>query len=516
MIKHFRYDDETALIPTTAGLVHGYEYDGITIFKGIPYAHAKRFQDPEPAHWEGVFEATGYGYACAVIDEGGLPKDLDFSGHTPLKSEDCQNLNIFTTCCDSKKRPVMVWLHGGALSFGSCSDDDVWDGENLARYGDVVSVSLNHRLNALGFMDLSDFGEKYKNSGNQGLADIIVALRFVHDNIEKFGGDPGNVTIFGQSGGGMKVTALMQTPDADGLYHKAIIMSGVQGGALTDCVGSGRRMADFIIEDLGLSSAEELESVSWESFRESFKKMRKKYRYHGVNAGEMPFRNDYYLGDPLECGFRPENAAIPILIGSVYGEFDAMRARSYRKYRMSETEMLEMLYREFGKDFTDQALPLYRDAYPERKIVDLLALDCMFRALTIDYTKKRSALNSCTYEYLFNLDMPMLGGVVPQHGNDLAFIFHTADKAPGVQEPGVTEKMLDEFFGAVMAFVRTGNPNHPGLPEWKPSCPNELNTMVFDRDTKVRTNFDLALNALLVEKKLKPQLQGIYESVARD
>ena len=516
MIKTFRYDNETALIQTTAGTVHGYEYDGITIFKGIPYAHAERFKDPVPASWEGVFEATGYGYACAVIDEPGLPKQLDFTGRTPLKSEDCQNLNIFTPGCDDARRPVMVWLHGGAMSFGSCSDDDVWDGENLARYGSVVSVSLNHRLNALGFCDLSEFGEEYKNSGNQSIADMITALKFIRDNIAKFGGDPDNVTIFGQSGGGMKVTALMQTPAADGLYQKAIVMSGVQGGALTDCIGSGRPMAEYLMKELGVSTVRELAEAPWEDFRTAFKKMRKEYRYHGINAGEMPHRGDYYLGDPLECGFRPESAQIPVLVGSVYGEFDAMNARRFRKDRMSEEEMLRVLVRECGQEFTDAVLPLFRKAYPERPVLDLLSIDCMFRALTIDYTKKRSALNNCTYEYIFNLDMPMMGGVVPQHGNDLPFIFHTADKAPGLQEPGVTEKMTDEFFGAVMAFVRTGNPNHPGIPEWKPSKPDELNTMVFDKNTHVRTNFDLELIAELTERKLKPQLAALSKSIAKE
>ncbi len=515
MAKHFRYDDETALVQTTGGIVHGYEYDGISIFKGIPYAHAERFKDPVPASWEGVFEATGYGYACSVIDEGGLPKQLEFTERVTLKSEDCQNLNIFTPGCDDRKRPVMVWLHGGAMSFGSCWGDEICDADNLARFGGVVSVSLNHRLNALGFCDLSDFGDEYKNSGNESIADMVMALQFIHDNISLFGGDPDNVTIFGQSGGGMKVTALMQTPAADGLYQKAIIMSGVQGGALTDCVGSGRPMAEYLMKELGLSTVEELAKAPWEDFREAFKKMRKEYRYHGINAGEMPFRNSYYFGDPLECGFRPENSRIPVLVGTVYGEFDAIATRQLRRDRMSEEEMLERLVKAFGKEFTDAALPLFRAAYPERPIIDLLSLDCMFRALTIDYTKKRSALNECTWEYLFNLDMPSMGGCVPMHGNDLSFFFHTTDRAPGVQEPGVTEKIEEEFFGAVMAFVRNGDPNHPGLPVWKPSRPDELNTMVFDRGTRVRTNFDLALNELLVEKKLKPQLEGIYASVTK-
>ncbi|MBQ6551972.1 MAG: carboxylesterase/lipase family protein [Lachnospiraceae bacterium] len=517
MTKYFRYDDEAVFVSTTCGTVHGYEYDGLSVFKGIPYAKAKRFQDPEPVSWDGVFEATGYGYGCAAVDTGGPPSKglTDVSRYTPL-SEDCQNLNIWTPGCDGEKRPVMVWLHGGAMSFGSSSADDICEGDEMARYGNVVVVSLNHRLNVLGFCDLSEFGEKYRNSGNQGIADMVAALRWVRDNIERFGGDPGNVTLFGQSGGGMKVTALIQTPAADGLFHKGIIMSGVQGGALVDCVGSGRLMGEFLLKELSLSSVDELSEVPFGVLSAAFKKMRTKYRFHGVNAGEMPFRGNYYLGDPLEVPFRKETAGIPLLVGSTFGEFDAFRAMSYRKYRMSEEEMNERLLQEFGKDDLDRLLPLFREAYPDRKIVDLIALDAMFRNYIISYMTRRSALNDCTWEYMFDLDMPSYGGIVPAHGNDLGFIFHTTDRAPGLQEPGVTEKAEAEFFNAAMAFARTGDPNHGGIPRWEPSKPDRMNTLVLNKNTCIRVNYDQKLNALLSEVKLPKQLEGLYVSVAKE
>ena len=516
MSKYFRYDDEAVFVTTTGGAVHGYEYDGLSIFKGIPYAKAKRFQDPEPVSWEGVFEATGYGCGCAAVDTVDTPSKglTDVSRYTPL-SEDCQNLNIWTPGTDGEKRPVMVWLHGGAMSFGSSSADDVCEGDEMARYGNVVVVSLNHRLNVLGFCDLSDFGEKYRNSGNQGIADMVAALRWIRDNIEAFGGDPENVTLFGQSGGGMKVTALLQTPDADGLFHKGIIMSGVQGGALVDCVGSGRQMGEFLLNELSLSSVDELAEIPFPDLASAFKKMRLKYRFHGVNAGEMPFRGDYYMGDPLEVPFRPETSRIPLLVGSTFGEFDAFRALSYRKYRMAENEMNEQLAGEFGEDLS-RLLPLFERAYPDRKIIDLLALDAMFRNYIISYMKRRTALNNCTWEYIFDLDMPSYGGIVPAHGNDLGFIFHTTDRAPGLQEPGVTEKVESEFFNAAISFARTGDPNHAGIPQWDASSPDQMNTLVFNKNTGVRVNYDQELNALLSEIRLPKQLAGLYVSVAKE
>lgn len=516
MSKHFRYDDQTALVQTTGGLVHGYEYDGISIFKGIPYAKAKRFQDPEPISWKGIFEATGYGYACAVVDAAGLSKSMDFVERYTPQSEDCQNLNIWTPATDNGKRPVMVWLHGGAMSFGSSSGDDICEGDNIARYGDVVSVSINHRLNVLGFCDLSDLGdEKFKNSGNQGIADLVAALHWIHDNIVAFGGDPDNVTIFGQSGGGMKVAALLQTPAADGLFHKGIIMSGIQGGALADCVGSGRQMGEFLLHETGVSSVDALAEIPFPTLAEAFRKMRLKYRFHGVNAGEMPFRGTYYLGDAREVPHRPETSQIPLLVGSTFGEFDAFAARSYRKYQMTEEEQIARLTEALGEECLEQALPLFRKAYPNRPIIDLMALDCMFRCYINEFMNGRVQLNDCTWEYMFDLDMPSLGGIVPAHGNDLGFVFHTTDRAPGLQEPGVTEKIEKQIFQTVMTFIRTGDPNNSGIPEWRPSKPGQMHTMIFGKEAEVRDNYDQQLNALLVEKKLKKQLEFLYTSVAR-
>ena len=190
-------------------------------FKGIPYAKARRFHAPEPVErWDGILEATSYGYVCPLLE---LPKpygELNIPHRYWIMNEECQNLNVWTPACDGEKRPVMVWLHGGGFEAGSAIENIAYEGENMCRIGQVVVVSINHRLNLLGYFDLSAYGSEYANSGNAGTDDIIMALQWIQDNIANFGGDPENVTLFGQSGGGAKITTLLQTPKADGLFAK--------------------------------------------------------------------------------------------------------------------------------------------------------------------------------------------------------------------------------------------------------------------------------------------------------
>ena len=233
MSYQFSYDPQTAVVETTQGKIRGYEYRNLSVFKGVPYAQAKRFHAPEPVEpWEGVLDTTSFGYVCPLLD---MPKpngELLVPHRYWIMNENCQNLNIWTPGCDDKARPVMVWLHGGGFAAGSAIEHIAYEGENMAIHGDVVVVTINHRLNVLGFCDLSAFGEEYANSGNAGMDDIIAALQWIHDNIAKFGGDPANVTLFGQSGGGAKITTLLQMPAADGLFAKGINMSGVIGPVL--------------------------------------------------------------------------------------------------------------------------------------------------------------------------------------------------------------------------------------------------------------------------------------------
>ena len=228
MARQFICRKDYPIVETKEGKLHGFLLDGIFNFYGVKYAEAKRFHQPTPVQpWEGVKDATTYGATCPNTWDS-LPKGELRTPHRYWpQDEDCLNLNIWTKSLDpDAKKPVIVWIHGGAYAAGSALEMVAYEGDALTEYGDVVTVTLNHRLNILGFFDLSSFGEEYANSANVGLADLVAALQWIHNNLAAFGGDPENVTIFGQSGGGGKVCNLLQIPAADGLFHKAYMMSG--------------------------------------------------------------------------------------------------------------------------------------------------------------------------------------------------------------------------------------------------------------------------------------------------
>ncbi|MBR4827732.1 MAG: carboxylesterase family protein, partial [Oscillospiraceae bacterium] len=229
MPKNFISNYEYPVVSTPKGLIRGYFYDGVFNFKGIKYANAKRFHKPEPIEpWEGIKNALSWGFNCPTMTEDSRDETAYLDHRYWPKNENCQYLNVWTTTIDdTARKPVILWIHGGG--FAGCSAIELLcaDGEEMCGYGDVVMVSLNHRLNILGFLDVSAYGPQYENSGNAGLADLVIALEWIRDNIAAFGGDPDNVTIMGQSGGGGKVCALLQCPAADGLFHKAIVHSGI-------------------------------------------------------------------------------------------------------------------------------------------------------------------------------------------------------------------------------------------------------------------------------------------------
>ncbi len=256
--------DGDAVAATRSGRVAGYIRRGIFTFKGIPYADnsagPNRFMPPvKPKSWEGVRSSRQYGYVAPQGPRAGWANDEEafmFAWDDGVQSEDCLRVNVWTPGVgDGKKRPVMVWLHGGGYTAGSGQELRSYDGENLARRGDLVVVSLNHRLNVFGYLDLSKFGDQYAASGNVGMLDIVAALEWVRDNIENFGGNPQMVTIFGQSGGGGKVSTLMAMPAAKGLFHRAIVESGsiLQGIPQENA----QKVADAIVGELGLSRGDD-------------------------------------------------------------------------------------------------------------------------------------------------------------------------------------------------------------------------------------------------------------------
>lgn len=515
MEKKFIYDPETAVVETVSGKVRGYFYDDVYIFKGIPYAKAKRFHAPEPVEpWEGVFQATSYGCVCPLLD---MPKpngELMVPHRYWVMDEDCQNLNIWSPGLDGEKRPVMVWLHGGGFFAGSAIEQVAYEGENMCKLGQVVVVSVNHRLNVLGYCDLSPFGEEYANSGNAGTDDLVAALKWLHGNIEKFGGDPENVTIFGQSGGGAKVTTLLQTPAADGLYAKGINMSGVIGPVLADAKGDGEKLGRALMEELKVDDVKALETVPYAALAAAYNKVKPELEKAGEYVGGVPHPNAFYKGEPIANGFRKETAHVPLMVGSVFGEFGSFAPTPYDRARLTEEEGIRLVKAELGKAAgeagkegtgtgktdADELIELFKKAYPERNPVDILTMDFMFRAPEIEYIRARSNCSGGTWPYLFNLDMNVDGGRTPWHCSDIPYFFHNTELVPCTQEEGVTERVEKLIFDSVMAFAKTGNPENPEVPEWPASAPGKEFTLVIGKEPAVRENFDHALIPVLCKQ----------------
>ena len=494
-MKHFACGPGIAEAVTKQGILRGYEYDGLTIFKGVPYAKARRFHRPElPDAWEGVKECFSYGYTCPIAVPGRPSGELAVPHRYWVENEDCQNLNIWTPGMDDRKRPVLVWLHGGGFTDGSSIEQIAYDGANLARRGDLVVISVNHRLNILGYFDLSDFGPEYENSGNAGGDDIIAALRWIRENIESFGGDPDNVTVFGQSGGGAKVTTLLQSPEADGLFAKGINMSGVIGPVLADAAGSGKELAEAMMRELGISSVKEMEQVPYARLRAAYDKVSPALQAAGKYTGCAPHPNRFYAGEPQANGFRRESAQVPLMVGSVFAEFMGFFSLPGVSDDMTEETVQAMLQQMSGASAEEvrELAGLFAAAYPERPAADLLRLDTIFRTPEIPYIADRSRLNDCTWSYLFDMDFSLNGRTPAWHCADIPYVFANADLVEYTHQEGM-EALQDEIAGAVIAFARTGDPNHAGIPDWPAGTPDTENTMVFGKQTHLGANYDHAL-----------------------
>ena len=302
--------------------------------------------------------------------------------------------------------------------------------------------------------------------------------------------------MFGQSGGGAKVTTLLQTPAADGLYAKGINMSGVIG-MLADEKGSGKEMAEALMQELNLASVKELETVDYRLLAKAYLKLRPEFQKAGKYVGCKPHPNAFYAGDPCVVGFRKETAHIPLLVGSVFSEFFSFAPSPYDKAVMTPAQQEKTVRETLGAEGADVLIPLFKKAYPERDIVDLLRLDFVFRGPEIDYIAKCSGLNDCTFSYLFNLDQPINGGTSPWHCSDIPYVFHNIDLVEHTHRPDgdntITDRVQEQVFDSVLAFDRTGNPANDRLSDWQPCDADRENTMVIGEACDVRQNFDHAL-----------------------
>ncbi|MBQ9527347.1 MAG: carboxylesterase/lipase family protein [Fretibacterium sp.] len=515
-----------AVVETAQGKVQGYIHNGIFTYHGIPYAEAERFMPPEKVKpWEGVRLALTYG---PMSPQSTAREDDIFPPHwfwphweprNQPTDDHCQNLNVWTPGLDGKKRPVMVWLHGGGHMMGSATVEDVYDGENLSRVEDVVVVSVNHRLNVVGFLDLSAYGGKYKDSFNQSTRDIVAALEWVHENIAAFGGDPNNVTVFGQSGGGAKVLTLMATPAAKGLFHKGIVQSGGTEGSgmtITDPEVS-RYVTELTLKNLNIQpdNLDALKDVPYAELNAAANKAlaqvaEEKNIVNALGRRSLmwaPVRDGKYIIDnPAGEKFIDQAKDIPLMIGSVLNEWISMpllaqmaTAQSDNKNTWTEEQVEAKLTEKYG-DKATAVVKAFLKAYPYKKSVDALYVDSWLRTRAAKTANlKADQKGAPVYSYVFTWETPIMGGyAMAYHCSELPFVFNNIALSEMATGGGKAAQVLaDRMSHAWASFARTGNPNHDGLPNWPAYTRENGAVMIFDNEPFVGKHHDDELMSLL-------------------
>ena len=497
----------TAVVPTTYGKLRGYIHNGIYTFKGIPYATAHRFMAPEkPSPWEGIRSSMAYGPICPTPQQGPMKDEFEFA-HNRIRgyvNEDCLNLNIWTNDINpTQSSPVMVWLHGGGFSSGSSIEFPAQNGENLSKKS-VVVVSINHRLNTIGFLDLSAYGDKFKHSANAGMMDLVAALKWIKENIANFGGDPGNVTIFGQSGGGAKVTCLLNIPEAKGLFHKAIVQSGSYLTQYIEPAVSGQVAAETL-KQLGLKSdqADSLQTMPYDRLATAGEAalaiVKKSLPESKTGFGlewEPVHDGDFLPWQPDEPQAIRLSNNIPILIGSCKNEYMPYILGA-EKFPMDSVK--SRLQKKYG-DKTAAYMAAVKKAYPQSNDPsNYLDIDLLFRPLVIQQANKRSSNNGApVYVYLFAWQSPALDGAYKAfHCMDLPFVFDNIANSEEMTGGGPrAHQLADKVSQAWIQFARTGNPNHKGLPDWPAYSIHNGATMILDNESQVKDHFDEELLSL--------------------
>lgn len=507
--------DYEVVVETPGGLLGGSIVDGVSIFKGVPYGAPtggkNRFKPPQPREpWQGVFDATQFGPTAPQRshaemggsepdDEAGKQRKAAFgeflhglAGDEPAQSEDCLRLNIWTKNVDANKsRAVMVWLHGGAFESGSGSWP-MYEGGPLAARDDVVVVTINHRLGVLGYLYLDDIaGEEYAGSGNAGMLDIVQALQWIQDNINRFGGDPSKVLVFGSSGGASKTSTLLAMPAAKGLFHRGVLMSGPMLRVRT--ADHAADVTRQLFDRLGLKP-------------EEFKKLQD-YPYQTLLAEAA------HLALPIDAGlaaaanpedFMPmqpvvDGTAIPVQpmdpVASPYGKEVAMMVGSTK----DDMKMMMLSMPWFGKmddkglndffkatyrDLAESMLSAYRQAYPDATPTDLACQSVTDRVMwagSIEWAERKCADTAPVYVYRFDFETPIMGGILgATHGGDIPMAMANFSYTPMAGDRPENAAMAAKMSEAFVQFAHSGNPNHADLPEWQPYTLEQRHSMVFD------------------------------------
>jgi para-nitrobenzyl esterase len=496
------------LVKTSYGRIRGYINNGIYTFRGVRYGAStsgeNRFMPPKPPEpWTEIRDTSSYGYRAPQTNPaspGGVAADSEMSrilwasdGYriAPPESEDCLFLNVWTPALGTgEKRPVMVWLHGGGFSMGS-SSDLLYDGTNLARRG-AVMVGVNHRLNVFGYTHFGDIGgERYAHSGNAGQLDIIAALEWVRDNIEQFGGDPNRVMIFGESGGGSKVSMLLGSPPAKGLFHAAVIESGP--GVRMGERDQATKAAEALLDELEIKAKDlpEIHKLSTAKILSAY------FAASAKIAGRGAFRPildpEVLPAHPFDPTATTISENVPAMIGWNKTESTAFSLGQDELWSLDEEGMRSRIEKLAGAD-TDRLIDAYRRENPNLSPSALyfhIASYPTMGAGSVTIAERKAALGKApAYLYRLDWETPVLDGkLISPHGLEMPFVFDNVE-AGGMALTGggeAAQKMADRLSEAWIAFAATGNPNtdKSGLPQWDPYDPKNRPTMIFDNECRV-------------------------------
>ena len=475
---------------TRYGQVRGTVDDGILTFRGIRYGAdtaTTRFAAPaEPDAWTGVADATSFGNSCPQTPTGN-PGGL-FTSWAPVPApaldEDCLFLNVWTPAlADGGERPVMVWFHGGGFSSGNGSSN-AYEGVNLAKRGDVVVVTVNHRLNVFGYLALGHYGDGFEDSAVAGVLDMIQALEWVQDNIENFGGDPDTVMIFGESGGGAKVSTLMATEKAKGLFHRAVVQSGAMIRFPEQASAQGA--ADQVVENLGLTAdtIDRIRTLPVETIRAALE---------GTGAASAPSIDGRTLTrHPFFPDAAPPGRDVPLMLGTNRTENSLfMGAASPATFELTWEGLQVALARTYPDKNVAEIIAGYRKLQPDSTPADIFfeaTTDARWLAGHVTQAERKVEQGGApAYLYLFNWDTPVQGGKWRSpHALEIGFVFDNVENSESMSGVGPEQQRIADIMADTwIAFARTGDPNNPRIPEWPPYDLDARPTMVFDLTPEV-------------------------------
>lgn len=485
----FAKDAGAVVADTANGKIRGVDLNGIKLFRGIPYggstAGKNRFMPPtKVAKWSGVRDGSEWGHISPqtlVKNPGDYEKTIEWDKERGGLGEDCLNLNIWTPAVkDGVKRTVMVSYHGGGFTTGS-GNLGVYDGEAMARFGNVVVVTVNHRLGALGYTDLSGLGgPEFAYSGVAGMMDCVASLEWVRDNIESFGGNPKSVMIFGQSGGGAKTSTVLAMPSAKGLFHSAGVQSGSTIRSATR--EAGTKAAEALLAKLGIAKGNiaDIQKVSWQQILEA---------QTSAGAAFSPVVDGTVIPHhPFDPTGPPESADVPVIISTTLED----AALALTNFDLTEDGLHKMMNERYGEK-ADGMVALYRDRYPSKTpylIQAQIGTDAGGRRNAILQGERKAAMGKAPgYMYLWEYASPGFDGKFGAvHGTDVSASFYNFRDGVGGTGSRKERALWGTFASAWVSLAKTGNPNNPKTPHWPAYDEAKRATMVFDNETRVEND----------------------------